>query len=207
MVDVTPPLHVGAEAEIRREEFLGRHAIAKRRLPKKYRHPDLDARLRRERTRLEAAILHEARRAGVNVPAVLDVDLAEATLRIRFLEGARLREVIERDPHTGAHWARRFGEAIGRLHAAGIVHGDPTTSNAHVDGDQVALIDFGLAARSAEVEDRGVDLHLVERTFESSHSGRQGLFTAFLAGYRSTLPDARLVERRMEDIKARARYA
>jgi Kae1-associated kinase Bud32 len=206
VVELTRPLYVGAEAEIWREEFQGRAVIAKRRLPKSYRHPELDQKIRRERTRLEASLLHEARLHGVAVPSVVDVDLAAATLRMRFIEGPRLRDVIDQDPRAGLGWSRRFGQALGQLHKAQIVHGDPTTSNAHLDGDRIVLLDFGLAGRSGEVEDRGVDLHLVERTFESSHSGKVGLFEAFLEGYRSALPEARLVERRMAEIKSRARY-
>ncbi|HEX9816596.1 MAG TPA: serine/threonine protein kinase, partial [Candidatus Thermoplasmatota archaeon] len=102
---------------------------------------------------------------------------------------------------------RRFGVLVGALHRAGFIHGDLTTSNVHVDGDRTVLLDFGLAQRSREVEEQGVDLHLVERTFESSHPSIPGTFDAFLDGYREGFPDARLVERRMNDIKARARYA
>ncbi|MBI2077246.1 MAG: hypothetical protein HYT80_02575 [Euryarchaeota archaeon] len=69
------------------------------------------------------------------------------------------------------------------------------------------LLDFGLAGRSDDVEDFGVDLHLVERTFEASHPGRPELFAAFLEGYHARHAKAAHVVRRMEDIKGRARYA
>jgi Kae1-associated kinase Bud32 len=206
VVDVNDLIHVGAEAELRHESYLGRPVVAKRRLAKAYRHPQLDGRLRRERTKLEAALLAQARLAGVQVPTVVDVDLVSAVLRMSLVGGRRLRDVIDEEPARRLEWARRFGAEIGRLHQAGIVHGDPTTSNAHVDGDRLVLLDFGLSSRNVEVEDQGVDLHLVERTFESSHAAKDGLFDAFLQGYRSTFPHAKAVERRMHDIKARARY-
>jgi bifunctional N6-L-threonylcarbamoyladenine synthase / protein kinase Bud32 len=206
-VDVNERLFLGAEAEIRTEEFLGREVVAKRRLPKAYRHPDLDARLRRERTRLESQILQEVRAAGVTAPAVIDVDVADATVRMARIGGIRLRDALEQEPARIAELCHAFGALVGRLHAAGFVHGDLTTSNVHVDAGRLVLLDFGLAQRSREIEELGVDLHLVERTFESSHPSLSGTFAAFLQGYATTFADATLVERRMNDIKSRARYA
>lgn len=200
-------IYLGAEAEILAETFAGRPSVAKVRTRKAYRHPDLDARLRRERTRLEASLLVEARAAGVPVPSIVDVDVAAATIRMRRVGGPRLREAIEERPEEAVQWSRRWGALVGRLHAAGLVHGDLTTSNVHLEDGELVLLDFGLAARGVGDEERGVDLHLVERTFESTHPGREGLFEAFLEGYRSALPRAEVGIRRMAEIKARARYA
>jgi Kae1-associated kinase Bud32 len=200
-VDVNEVLYRGAEAEIVAEEFLGRPVA------KTYRHPELDQRIRKERTRLEAQILSEVRAAGVSAPAVIDIDLAQATLRISRVGGQRLRDVLTERPAERAVLCKRFGALVGKLHAAGFVHGDLTTSNVHVDGEAMILLDFGLAERSREVEEQGVDLHLVERTFESSHPSLTGAFADFLTGYKTTYADAHLVERRMLEIKSRARYA
>lgn len=200
-------LYQGAEADVRLEGFLGEPVVAKQRLPKRYRHEALDTRIRRERTKLEAQILSEVRAAGVDAPAVIDIDVAAATVRMKRIGGQRLRDALEKGGVDVALLCRRFGVIVGRLHAAGFIHGDLTTSNVHVDGERLVLLDFGLAQRSREVEEQGVDLHLVERTFESSHPSLRGTFDAFLHGYREGFPDARLVERRMNDIKARARYA
>lgn len=207
MVHVTGFRSVGAEATVESESWLGAPAVSKHRQAKGYRHPDLDRRLRAERTRAEASLLVEARAGGVPVPAVLDVDAQDSRIRLSLIDGETLKKTIDERPQDGPRWSRAFGRAVGRLHGAGIVHGDLTTSNVHVRSHDVVLLDFGLASRSQETEDRGVDLHLVERTFESTHPGVPGLLAAFLEGYRETFPEARLVERRMDEIKARARYA
>lgn len=207
MVHVSQFRSVGAEAIVESQPWLGAEAVSKHRQPKPYRHPDLDRRLRAERTRAEASLLVEARSAGVPVPAVLDIDLPESRLILARVQGETLKKTIEERPDAAPNGARAFGRAVGRLHGCGIVHGDLTTSNVHVLGDGVVLFDFGLAGRSEETEDRGVDLHLVERTFESTHPGVPGLLEAFLSGYRDTFPGARAVERRMDEIKSRARYA
>src|SRR5580658_1783621 len=72
-----PPIARGAEASIRRVDWLGFAAILKDRDPKSYRPKALDERLRKERTRNEARLLADARRAGVRTPLVYDVDLAK----------------------------------------------------------------------------------------------------------------------------------
>ena len=53
-----------------------RAAICKERFAKSYRHPTLDARLTKSRTRAEARCLARCRKAGVRCPAVLGVELA-----------------------------------------------------------------------------------------------------------------------------------
>lgn len=54
----------GAEACVYRGLFLGRAAVAKLRIPKRYRHPALEERLSRRRTAQEARSLLRCRRAG-----------------------------------------------------------------------------------------------------------------------------------------------
>ncbi len=198
---------IGAEAEVRRGRYMDLPTIQKCRLPKAYRRPELDARIRRERTRQEAQLLIEAGSAGIPTPRLLDVHLGQSTLQLEPIEGDQLRIVLERGPPETLDLCRAFGKLVGRLHVAGIVHGDLTTSNVIRRADELVLIDFGLAQRSQELEDRGVDLHLVERTFESSHPGRPELLAAFRDGYAAELPEAAAVFGRMDDIKARGRYA
>lgn len=54
----------GAEAHVYRGLFLGRAAVAKLRVPKRYRHPALEERLSRRRLAQEARSLLRCRRAG-----------------------------------------------------------------------------------------------------------------------------------------------
>lgn len=69
-------LGVGAEAVVVRCNWRGFDAVAKYRVPKPYRDPRLDKRLRGERTKLEAKLLFEVRRLGVPAPSLLYVDLS-----------------------------------------------------------------------------------------------------------------------------------
>jgi bifunctional N6-L-threonylcarbamoyladenine synthase / protein kinase Bud32 len=173
----------------------------KYRVPKRYRVPALDRRLIAERTRAEARLLHTARKAGVPTPVIHDVtsdtivmDLIQGTLLTLDLTDANLREA---------------GRMVGKLHAAGLMHGDLTTSNLMIrESDRrCVLIDFGLAQVTQEIEQRGVDLHVLFQTLESTAPERSGgLKDAFAAGYAETFIHAADVIAREHEIELRGRY-
>ncbi|MDD3622608.1 MAG: KEOPS complex kinase/ATPase Bud32, partial [Methanofollis sp.] len=100
----------------------------------------------------------------------------------------------------------RAGVAVGRLHGAGIVHGDLTTSNMIERDGRCVLIDFGLAHMSTEVEDQGVDLHVLFQTLESTTGNPAELKESFLRGYASAFPGAAAAARREHEVELRGRY-
>ncbi len=211
---MTGPIHLrvrGAEAVLEDTTWMGRHAVQKRRAPKGYRHPALDEKIRAERTREEAALLVAARRAGVPVPVVYDVDRVGATLAMEAIPGPTLRSALESDDEaTAARRLRTLGALAGRLHAAGLTHGDLTTSNVLVpdpgDAERLVLVDFGLGAATPEAEPRGVDLHLIEEALEATDARAETLFSAFLDGYRAAFPGHAAVLARLAEIRERGRY-
>jgi N6-L-threonylcarbamoyladenine synthase/protein kinase Bud32 len=186
----------GAEATV---SFDGERVL-KRRLPKEYRHPELDARLRRNRTVLEARLTSQARREGVPTPVVRDVDVREATLTLQHVGDADLAA----DP-TPAR-TRRVGEALATVHAGGFVHGDPTTRNVRIDAedDRVFLIDFGLGYHTGHVEDHAMDLHVFEQSVAGTTENPEALIEAFEAGY-AEAGDPDVLER-LAEIEGRGRY-
>ncbi|MCA1814200.1 MAG: Kae1-associated serine/threonine protein kinase [Halobacteriales archaeon] len=197
----------GAEALVERVDHLGRDAVAKRRLPKGWRAPELDQRLRSQRTKLEARLLGEAKRAGVRAPVVYDAHAREATLTMERLPGERMREALERA--TAAErdaLLRRAGEAVGKLHAHDIVHGDLTTSNLLVHDGEVMVIDFGLGHISVEDEDKGVDLHVLHEALQATHARHGDLFPQVWAGYAARYAGAPRTAHVLDAISRRGRY-
>ncbi len=196
----------GAEAHVSAHGAL----LHKDRIPKAYRHPALDERLRAERTRDEANLIVHARKAGVPVPVIHDLDRGAARIAMQRIDGPALRSVLPDDPdHVAAQRMQRLGVLVGRLHDAGLSHGDLTTSNVLVpepsNPDSLVLIDFGLGQFSQEAEPRGVDLHLVEEALEATDARAEHLMDAFLQGY-SGASVASQAMRRLEDIRLRGRY-
>jgi len=75
----------GAEASLYLENWHNRKVIMKRRLPKKYRIPELDVMIRSQRTMHEPNLIHKAKEAGVPTPTIFMVDVAEANILQRAL--------------------------------------------------------------------------------------------------------------------------
>ncbi len=98
------------------------------------------------------------------------------------------------------------GRTVGKLHTAGIVHGDLTTSNLIMREERCVLIDFGLSLASSEIEARGVDLHVLFQTLESTTDNFSELKEAFTRGYEHTFSGAAEVLGREREIEKRGRY-
>ena len=183
--------------------------IIKRRIPKGYRIPELDLQLRRQRTIWEAKIIHDSRAAGANVPIILGVWTDTCTLVMERIEGIRLKELLnQQGEKDGAEACRKAGRQIALLHRHGIVHGDPTTSNMISRGEDVHLIDFGLAEYSDSVEKRAVDLHLMKTAIKSTHYHRfRPYYAAAVEGYCAEMGEgAQAVLERSKLIEKRGRY-
>ena len=185
----------GAEAVI----SLDGDTIIKTRVHKRYRLKEIDETLRRDRTRVEARLISEARRCGVPTPIIKDV--SDFEIRMEYIDGTALKNVV-----TPA-LSGQAGELVGRLHSCGIVHGDLTTSNIMLRNGKLYLIDFGLAFIDKSLEARGVDVHVLFQTFESTHEGHEILIEAFKKGYSRTFAGADEVLKRVGEIESRGRYA
>ncbi|WP_254765812.1 bifunctional N(6)-L-threonylcarbamoyladenine synthase/serine/threonine protein kinase [Salinilacihabitans rarus] len=186
----------GAEAVVELDPDRGR--VVKRRLPKSYRHPDLDARLRRERTTLEARLTNLARREGVPTPVVRDVDRRAATIEFEYVGGTDLREALAADR------VRAVGRHLAAIHRAGFVHGDPTTRNVRVDGEGTYLIDFGLGYHTDHVEDYAMDLHVFDQSLVGTADDPEPLRAAFREGYLDA-GEERVLDR-LREVEGRGRY-
>ncbi|MDW5562998.1 MAG: KEOPS complex kinase/ATPase Bud32 [Methanomassiliicoccus sp.] len=197
----------GAEAEIRRGCWLGRDVIIKSRVPKAYRHADLDRSLRASRTRNEARLMHDARELGVPTPILYDIDAVAAEITMEEIKGPRVKDELDTaDGARAAELCREIGRLIALLHRGGIVHGDLTTSNMILAEDRMWFIDFSLGSRGAMVEEMGVDLHLLKEAFQSAHSTLLDLFPTILESYGQHFDRAPEVIRKMKEIEGRGRY-
>ena len=197
----------GAEAELRRTQFLGRQAVEKYRVPKAYRLAQLDEELRRTRIRTESRLMSEARAAGVAVPLLYDINLVDNKILMEFIDGPTLKEVLDRGGDPARQAAREIGRIAGRLHRAGIIHGDLTTSNMILRDGRIVLLDFSLGAKGDTAEERGVDLHLLREALTSAHRNATAYYREVLGGYRETLGVAAEESiAKVKEIEGRGRY-
>jgi len=200
-------LQQGAEAKI----FLIRDKIVKDRVPKKYRHPQLDNQIRRRRTKSEAKLLIKASKAKVNVPRLLAKPGSGRMIHMKYIDGDRLSETLNSYPEKKQFQImQQLGEQVAILHENNIIHGDLTTSNTILSDDKLYLIDFGLGFISTKIEDKAVDLHLIKQALEAKHfrspdhllgQNHTALFKQFLKTYK----DKEAIER-LKVVEKRGRY-
>lgn len=197
----------GAEAEIRRGTWLDRDVIIKSRVPKGYRHPELDRGLRATRTRNEARLIHEARQLGVPTPVIYDIDPINAEITMEEIKGPRVKDELEEGSEERiGQLCQEIGRLVALLHKGGIAHGDLTTSNMIMADGRMWFIDFSLGTRNALAEEMGVDLHLLKEAFQSAHSSILPEFEVILRSYRAHFPKGEGTICRMREIEKRGRY-
>lgn len=151
--------------------------------------------------------MSEARAAGVSVPILYDIDLHAATILMERIEGPTAKEVLDRGGSAATEASREIGRIVGRLHEAGIVHGDLTTSNMILRDGRIVMIDFSLGGKSVAREARGVDLHLLREGLVSAHARSTAYYREVLRGYREVRGRAaEEVVATVKEVESRGRY-
>jgi len=190
--------------------------ICKERFSKSYRHPDLDERLIKSRTRSEARILEKcAKKSAIRVPKVVRVE--RNILYMEFLDGPTLKQYLQDAAISNStevdykRLVQNLGTLIARLHNLGVIHGDLTTSNVLMEGQGLVLIDFGLSKSTSSVEEQAVDLYVLERALQSTHPELpQDFFDNFLKTYEEvasvqTKKHSQTTLQRLEQVRLRGR--
>ena len=203
----------GAEAELYLADFkelyydLGseEQVVVKHRLPKSYRISEIDEMLREKRTISEARIIHKVKDFGVKAPYIYEVDLNQFKINMEYINGIKMRDYLNNSSDTDI--CLEIGKSVGKMHKAGIIHGDLTTSNMIKFDDDIYFIDFGLSHFSNSLEDKGVDLHLLRQAMESAHYQiyEQG-FNKILEGYHDITGNLDNIKNNITEIEGRGRY-
>ena len=193
----------GAEAIIKEGKFFGRRAIEKIRIPKGYRIPEIDRKLRKERTRKEARIMHSVKEIGVKSPVIYDID--ESKIFMEKIDGNLMKDFLsEVEEKEVKKILRKIARIAAMMHRNGFTHGDFTTSNMILKGDEIYLIDFSMGEKNGDEESMAVDLHMFEESFKSAHFKFYHLMDEFYDEYEN-LMRKEVIEKVME-IKRRRRY-
>lgn len=201
----------GAESKLFTVEWLGIPAIAKKRLPKKYRIPELDFYFRKQRTIYESRLISRAKTAGVKTPFIYEIDITNTTIVMELIEGEILKTSLPRfSLKKQKEICEKIGILIGLLHKASIVHGDLTTSNIILlpEENDLVFVDFGLGYITDKLEDFGIDIYLLERAFISTHAEIfENIWQEVILGYKKTSPYGNVIEEKLIDISSRGRYS
>ncbi|KAF8720562.1 hypothetical protein HU200_023818 [Digitaria exilis] len=206
-------LKQGAEGRVFVSSFVGRQCVIKERFSKKYRHPLLDAKLTLKRLNAEARCMTKARRLGVPTPVLYAVDPLLHTLTFEYVDGLSVKDILLGFGSNGVNEERlndiatQIGNAVGKLHDGGLVHGDLTTSNMIIksNDNQLVLIDFGLSFTSTIPEDKAVDLYVLERALISMHSSCGDVMEKILAAYRKASKQWCSTQNKLAQVRQRGR--
>jgi len=187
----------GAEATIRSDK----KKVVKHRLKKTYRHPDIDQRLRKSRTKREAKVLKKLEELGFPAPRLLKVEDKE--IHMQHIKGKMVKDILHEDHIL---YSKEIGKKVAELHVNDIIHGDLTTSNM-IHEQEIHFIDFGLSQFSEKAEDKAVDLYLLRRALESKHHKIfDECFKELVKEYKKHNPKHKEVFTRLKKVELRGRY-
>ncbi|KAF9050785.1 hypothetical protein BDZ89DRAFT_1107997 [Hymenopellis radicata] len=231
LIAVSHNIAQGAEAKVYKTSLGSTPILLKYRFSKQYRHPSLDVSLTRARLAGEARALLKCLRSGVNVPGVRMADVKDGVLGLEWIDGCSVRKLLPgAEPEDDDEQRPIFeslddygtsieglmsliGTEIAKMHLADIIHGDLTTSNMMLRcpgrrglPSSLYLIDFGLSYVSSLVEDKAVDLYVLERAFSSTHPESEPMFSSVLEAYEEKMgKEWPAVKRRLDDVRLRGR--
>jgi Kae1-associated kinase Bud32 len=192
----------GAEATV---YLNAANSVEKERIPKNYRHPDIDSTLRKLRTRKESKVLSDLSQFGFVPKLMTSKTTPENSIEMEYVEGVQLKKLLDSNPSL----ARYIGKNLAQMHDKNIIHGDLTTSNMILSGkgksEKLFFIDFGLSFNSRRIEDKAVDIHLFKQALESKHfKVFDKAYSEFLKGYNPI--DKKEILERLEIVETRGRY-
>lgn len=201
----------GAEAILYLNNYEDQKVLVKERIKKNYRITPIDEQIRRLRTRKEVKLLTDARKVGVLTPTILHVDFQKNKIYMEFIDGIVVKDFLNSqniNEDDIKELCAKIGTAIGKLHSIDLVHGDLTTSNMILRGDDLYFIDFGLGEHSKRIEDKGVDMNLLYEALSSTHFKILNLcWETIIKAYRKEFKNADAVIEKVKEIEARSRYA
>jgi len=106
--------------------------------------------------------------------------------------------------------AVKVAETLAKMHKNNIIHGDLTTSNMMlvepVEESDITVIDLGLSSFSESVEDKAVDLNVMERAILATHPNTGGFVDRLWEVYGARNgKQSRNVIRKLDEVRMRGR--
>ncbi|KAI8444987.1 BUD32 protein kinase [Phakopsora pachyrhizi] len=162
--------------------------------PKTYRNPKLDSQLTKQRLTQESRSLVRAIKSGIRVPNLISVNLKQGWIMMEFINGINLKEFLQNNSSKSIEISnqefesssniesfekdvlREVGKILSNIHLIDMIHGDLTTSNIMISSKRTNRSNEKIDDKSDEesfkdiVEDKAVDLYVLERAFTSTHS-------------------------------------
>lgn len=200
------PENRGAESVVNFSSYHGRNTVTKMRIPKTYRNYQLDNIIRLSRLRNELSIILKGKDIGIPFPNVYDVDTSNFSTTYERIGGGTLRSYLMQNNGFDTTMAD-LGNYVGKMHAAGITHGDLTVSNILVTEDgRPYFIDTSMGKADSEVEDMAVDIYLFDESLKAASNESHHYMDAFKNGYKAIFGRWDDVFQTVTELERRRRY-
>jgi len=134
----------------------------------------------------------KARKFGINTPYILFADYDNRKIYMQYVANSvKMRDFLNKNPPESSSYLKtvpihnlyleiieimeKIGQILAKMHDIDLIHGDLTTSNILITKNiteqsfVLYFIDFGLSYQRNTIEDKAVDLYVLERAFLSSH--------------------------------------
>ncbi len=200
-------LKKGAEGDVFLTSWNSKKSIFKSRKKKDFRNPQLDLKIRKQRTIKESEIISFVKSLGVRVPLIYFVNSKDCTITMQYIPGKLVRDLSK---NKIISCCAEIGHIVGKLHKNGIMHGDLTTSNFILNNDKIFLIDFGLSIKTEKLEDFAIDLRLFKEILNSAHASiLTDSWDNFLKNYKKIIGTKKFkkIHDLVSVIESRGRYA
>ncbi len=177
----------GAEAKIILDD--SQNLIIKDRISKSYRHPELDKKIIKSRTKSETKLLQKAGKI-INCP--LPFESKEFNkIFLPYISGKKLSEHLDNFTlKEQKEICREIGESVAKLHKEDIIHGDLTTSNMILMEDdfhfdtKIGLSSKDFSSTNSKKSERGTSEHFsVGRVGGKDLSNQKIFFIDFGLGF------------------------
>ena len=151
--------------------------------------------------------MSEVKEFGIRTPLIHFVDIKNCDIIMQKIDGVLVGDLSKTKLVNSC---KKIGRLVGIMHKNGIAHGDLTTSNFIESGNNIFIIDFGLANRTLKSDDHAVDLRLFKEILNSAHADVfEKAWSNFLSGYKSSVGKERFskIANKVMIIESRGRYA
>lgn len=130
--------------------------------------------------------MSKARKNGIITPTIFYVDKKNYFYIMEYINGVTMKQFINsyNNKEELINMIKELGRNVAIIHNINIIHGDLTTSNFLVNNNkQIVTIDWGLSYVSEKIEDKCVDLYVLERACNSTHPQYQDLVFIYIFFY------------------------
>lgn len=153
-----------------------------------YRNNNYILKIMEEQTITEAKAILKCKTSGIAVPTLYLIDLKNYKIVMENVAGLKVFDFLKdnyNNTEAVTDLLLEIGFKLGKMHAINVYHGDLNTSNMLLkENGSLVLINFGLSSLEPNINDKVMDLYILELCFINMHRPIADKFWLILIGYK-----------------------